>query len=590
MNDEFMATIRAYFASEAPSEQAGKVMSVPEAVSRYIAPGQLLFLGEFANAATREIARQFNGTKPDFTVVNYARDYLAPMVYDGLVKKLIGVAYMHLYPKSGPNKVIQSAFNEGKIEIEGWTSVTLLQRLMAGAMDLSCMVTKSLLRSDMARDNAAALDVFESPFDKDQELALIQALNPDMAVVHGWMADPSGNVILGSPYYMGASTWGARASRGGVVVTVEKIVSTDFIRKHAALVSIPGHMVKAVCEVPFGAHPQGMNSLGLGMDGLTSYRPDSDFIGAYRDAVPDASNLKVWLEEWVYQCNTHEEYLNRLGKARLDGLCAGIGKGEGKSNLAALLSSVSLSPEFTKNECTVVAAARKMEEITRNRHYINFLLGVGFSALAGWLAYYRLKRENIPVNLLIGTGVYGYSPQPGNPAIGATANIETGKMMSDAFGSYGSLVGGLNNQCLSVLGAAQIDRYGNINSSKINNKFIAGSGGANDATSAAEVMVVTRQSPKRFVDRVEYITSPGTRVKTIVSDLGVFEKLGGDAELTLTGIHYTADAVPVEEKVRNIKENCGWALKVAPDVKSMAPPTVAELALIRCFDPNRLYR
>ena len=105
-------------------------------------------------------------------------------------------------------------------------------------------------------------------------------------------ADPQGNIILGSPYYMGPSTWGARASKEGVVATVEKIVSPDFIRKHSCLVSIPGHIVKSVSEVPFGAHPQGMNSLGLGIDGFRSYRPDIDFIGAYRDTVKDSAKLK----------------------------------------------------------------------------------------------------------------------------------------------------------------------------------------------------------------------------------------------------------------------------------------------------------
>ena len=133
-------------------------------------------------------------------------------------------------------------------------------------------------------------------------------------------------------------------------------------------------------------------------------------------------------------------------------------------------------------------------------------LAVGFSALAGWLAYYKLKKKDIPIKLMIGTGVYGYSPQPGNPSIGATSNIETGCMITDAFQSYGTFIGGYNNHCLSVLGAVQVDKRGNVNSTKIEGQFIAGSGGANDAANAQEVMVISRQSPKRFVDKVDYIT------------------------------------------------------------------------------------
>jgi acyl CoA:acetate/3-ketoacid CoA transferase alpha subunit/acyl CoA:acetate/3-ketoacid CoA transferase beta subunit len=590
MNEEIINTIRQNFDLEPSGNKTGKVISLTEAVKNHIRPGMALFLGEFANGAAREIARQFRNTKTDFTIINSSRDYTAALVYCGLVKKLIGVAYMHLYPTAGPNRLIQRAFNEGRIEIEGWTSLTLLQRLIAGAMDLDCLVTKSLLGSDMAVDNKERLHTFKSPFDRNQDLALVQSLNPDMAVIHGWAADPQGNVILGSPYYMGPSTWGARASKNGVIVTVEKIVSPDFIRRHSCLVSIPGHIVQSVSEVPLGAHPQGLNTLGMGIDGFKSYRPDIDFIAAYRDSVKEEKRLKEWMEEWVFQCPSREDYLKKLGDDRILTLTAGVGEYEGRQNLADLLSSVSFSPEYSGNELTVVAAARKIEEIVIRKKYVTFLLGVGFSALAGWLAYYGLKKMDWEVKLLIGTGVYGYSPQPGNPTIGATANIETGLMQTDAFQSYGGLIGGLNNRCLSVLGAAQIDKYGNINSTKIGKEFIAGSGGANDSTNAQEVMVISRQSSKRFVDRVDYITSPGTGVKTIVSDLGVFEKLGNEEEMTLTGLHFDAKISLLEEQVRAVKNNCGWELKVSPNLKIMDPPTVEELAMIRCFDPKGLYR
>lgn len=590
MNLEMRKIIQQNFDVELSADNTDKVIRLPDAIKRYIVPGKALFLGEFANAATREIARQFRDTRANFTVINNSRDYISALVYCGLVKKLIGVAYMHLYPTAGPNRLIQKAFNEGRIEIEGWTSLTLLQRLIAGAMDMECMVTKSLLGSNMAGDNKDCLHQFKSPFENRQDLALIKALNPDIAVIHGWASDPQGNIILGSPFHMGPSTWGARASREGVVATVEKIVSTDFIRRHSCLVSVPGYMVRSVSEVPFGAHPQSMHSLGLGIEGFTSYRPDINFSGAYRAIVSDDAKLKSWMDEWVFNCPSHEEYLAKLGADRIKSLSSGIGEGEGKMKLADLLDKISFSPEYSKNELTVVAAARKIEEIVKGKNYINFLLGVGFSALAGWLAYYRLKNQGHPIKLVIGTGLLGYSPQPGNPVIGSTSNIETAVMMTDAFQSYGSFIGGLNNRCLSVLGAAQVDKHGNINATKVGGEFIAGSGGSNDAANAQEVMVISRQSPKRFVDRVDYITCPGIRVKTIVSDMGVFEKLGNDEEFTLTSLHVNTKLYTIDEKIKAVKDSCGWDLKVAPHIKEMSPPEVEELAMIRCFDPDGLYR
>jgi len=590
MNEEMIGRIRQNFDLERSDHKIDKVVSLREAIERHIKPGQAIFLGEFANAATREIARQFRDAKADFTIINNSRDYIAALVYCGLVKKLIGVAYMHLYPTAGPNRLIQKAFNEGRLEIESWTSLTLFQRLIAGAMDMECMVTTSLLDSDMAVDNKDFLHEIQSPFEKKQNLALIKALNPDIAVVHGWASDPQGNIILGSPYYMGVSTWGARASKEGVVATVEQIVSTDFMRKHSCLVSVPGHLVRSVSEVPFGAHPQSLNSVGMGVETFRGYKPDVDFIGAYRDTVQDTDRLKGWMEEWVFDCAGQEDYLRKLGDERLDRLTSGIGEEEGRRELPAILKNISFSQDYSRNEMTIVAAARKIEEIVCNKNYISFLLGVGFSSLAGWLAYHQLGKKGFPINLLVGTGVFGYSPQPGNPQIGAVANVETGVMLTDTFQNYGGFVGGLNNRCLSVLGAAQIDKRGNINSTKVDNQFIAGSGGANDAANAQEVLVISRQSPKRYVERVDYITCPGARVKTVVSDMGVFEKLGDEDELTLTRLHFNPELSTMDEKINAVREKCGWDLKVSPDIRETTRPEIEELAMIRCFDPDGLYR
>ena len=102
-----------------------------------------------------------------------------------------------------------------------------------------------------------------------------------------------------------------------------------------------------------------MNSLGLGIEGFNSYRPDIDFIGAYRDTVNDSARLSSWMDEWVFHGESHQEYLKKLGKDRLQALTAGIGENEGQQNLAELLNTVSFSPEYSGNELTIVAAARK---------------------------------------------------------------------------------------------------------------------------------------------------------------------------------------------------------------------------------------
>jgi acyl CoA:acetate/3-ketoacid CoA transferase beta subunit len=138
------------------------------------------------------------------------------------------------------------------------------------------------------------------------------------------------------------------------------------------------------------------------------------------------------------------------------------------------------------------------------------------------------------------------------------------------------------------LAAGQVDKHGNINSTIIPGvAYITGSGGANDITSSArEVVLSLQQSARRFVDKVPYITAPGRRVRTVVSDLGVYEKADEHGELRLTRIFPDR---PEAEAVAAARAACGWALRVAPSLERLPAPTRDELALIRLFDPRRYF-
>lgn len=88
------------------------------------------------------------------------------------------------------------------------------------------------------------------------------------------------------------------------------------------------------------------------------------------------------------------------------------------------------------------------------------------------------------------------------------------------------------------------------------------------------------------MEKVHYITAPGKRVKTVVSHLGVYEKQQDDGELVLTAVLPNPNKPSLEDRIKDAKENCGWELKVAPNVKDIAPPTLDELIITRLFDPR----
>jgi acyl CoA:acetate/3-ketoacid CoA transferase beta subunit len=97
------------------------------------------------------------------------------------------------------------------------------------------------------------------------------------------------------------------------------------------------------------------------------------------------------------------------------------------------------------------------------------------------------------------------------------------------------------------------------------------------------------QNKSRFVAEVPYITSPGQKVTTVVSQLGMFEKDFGNNELTLTGYFPIKPGASEEESVTAIKEACGWDLKVRSTLDILPFPSGEDLKLLRSFDPKRLF-
>ena len=252
---------------------------------------------------------------------------------------------------------------------------------------------------------------------------------------------------------------------------------------------------------------------------------------------------------------------------------------------------------FSKSEMMIVAAAR---ELAGQR--VCFV-GVGLPNIAVNLA----KRTVAPdLELVYEAGVFGARPARlplsiGDPTIVTGATAVTS--MFELFAFY--LQGGLID--VGFLGAAQIDRFGNINTTVIGEyerpkTRLPGSGGACEiAINAREVFVIMRQSTRSFVERIDFRTSPGnlggaeaaarTRREqgwlgrgpsVVVTDLGIYH-FDDDGEMRLDSLHPGAT-------LDEARETIGWELRVAASVGETAPPTDDELRLIRDeLDPGGDY-
>jgi acyl CoA:acetate/3-ketoacid CoA transferase alpha subunit len=573
-----------------PSEGPDKVTTLEAAVRRLVSPGQTIFLGAAHGrpaALVRELVRQWWGRTPGWTVA--ATGFGSPwtaLVVGGLVERLITTFVGEGYPYPTPQPLVGRQVLEGRLSVQNWSMLTIPLRLIAGAMGVPFLPTRSLLGSSMEEDNSRDGDFLaaDDPFNGGTRVGFARALKPDVALFHAWAADRAGNVLTTAP--LNENFYAAMAARHGAIVSVEKIVPTDFIRRHAALVRLPAQYVAAVVETPFGAHPAGM--YGLGIPELEGYAEDLEFIVDLRRAFRQRETAEAWIKEWMLEVPDQSAYVSRLGYKRLMEVKGRAHTDAWMSELEMLQDNLGPDGRVNAAEMMVVAAGRLLAEKVRERGYRTFLAGVGNSNLAAWLAAYELKAAGQDVELMAETGMVGYLPRPAEPFVFSFRNFPSSKMLTDIFHVMGIFMGGSENRCLGSLAAGQIDKHGNINSTLIPGaQYITGSGGANDiASSAREVVVTLNQSRRRFVDKVPYITAPGRRVSTVVSDLGVYQKPDEDGELVLTGVFATTAET---EAVRAAREACGWELRVAPVLRRFDSPSAEELRLIRLFDPRRYF-
>jgi acyl CoA:acetate/3-ketoacid CoA transferase alpha subunit/acyl CoA:acetate/3-ketoacid CoA transferase beta subunit len=552
-----------------------KQVSLSDAVERHIRPGdavQILCGHSRWTAAAREMARQFWETDAGFTLIMVSLSSLGALFFRGrMVDKVVTTYSGDTFPTYTPNPVFQKAYASGVVEVEHWSILTFTQRLEAAARGLPAVVTGSLQGSSMADNEAFA--TASTPFGA---VGLLAPLVPDITLVHGAVADEEGNVALSEPLLEGA--WGAWAARRGVIATVEKVVENLDGLGHRT--KIPAHRVLAVVETPFGAHPGGLYAPGLP---VSSYGEDIAFWTEARAAT--RGDFDAWARHWVLEPATHGAYLDRLGRNHLAWLTARTDPTSWRADAEAHPVDEDEPPSAWEQ-----AAAFGAREVLAEVHAVDadaVLAGAGVANLAAWVAVARAAEAGHRVKLTAELGMWGYTPTPADPYIFNHRVFPSTPLLADASTVLGMVVGGPGTRTVACLGAAQIDRDGNLNSTSIpGGPFLVGSGGANDVASrATSCVVVSLARPERLVERVGYITSPGGRMTRIVTDRGVLRR--HDGVLRIAAV--PSGAGSVAERVQALADVCGWDVETVREVEELDPVTPDEVMALRRYDPERLF-
>jgi glutaconate CoA-transferase, subunit B len=250
---------------------------------------------------------------------------------------------------------------------------------------------------------------------------------------------------------------------------------------------------------------------------------------------------------------------------------------------------------YTASEMMIVIAARVLKGAR------TVFVGVGLPNIACNLARHTVAPD---MELIYESGVYGARPERlplsiGDPTLvsGALSVVS----MADLFGLY--LQRGLVE--IALLGGAQVDRYGNLNSTVIGDYAkpktrLPGSGGACEiATNAQRTFMIMRLKRRAFVEKLDFVTSPGHLTggdsraqlglsgggpELMITDKGILNFDNSQREMQLSALY---PGVTVDE----VKAEVGWSLRLAGKMEEVDPPSAEELRLIREeLDPGAMYR
>jgi glutaconate CoA-transferase subunit A len=225
--------------------------------------------------------------------------FLATGAAGKLISSWVGIGL-----RWGIPKVFREYVERDPAIYEEWSHLSFGMRLLAASMGLPFLPTASLLGSDLlARTPAQEM---RCPF-TGELLVAVPALVPDVAVIHVQTVDAAGNAQIEGPAYMDVEY--ARAAKT-VIVTAEEIVPHEAIVRTADRTQIPGFVVDAVVEVPFGSYPHECHG---------RYEADFDHFDAYTERVSadGVAGVQAYLAQYVEQASSFAGFLDMIGASTL---------------------------------------------------------------------------------------------------------------------------------------------------------------------------------------------------------------------------------------------------------------------------------
>lgn len=280
-----------------------KLVSLSEAVG-LIKNGDLLGIGGMSlyrrpMTLTRGIIRQ--GIK-DLGILSFIAGLPSDILIGSNCASRIRSCYVG-FEMFGLAPNYRRAAENGDLEIIEETEITIVLGLKATLLQVPHLPTRGIRCTDIMKVRKD-LKEYTCPLSAEK-LVAVPPIKPDVSIIHATMADRMGNAHIDGAVWLDEDL--AKAS-GKVIISAEKIVETEEIMRTPNRANIPHFMVDAVVRAPFGAHPSSC---------FPFYTYDAQHIRKYLEVSNSGNSFSEYLNTYVFQTKTHEDYLDRVGASTL---------------------------------------------------------------------------------------------------------------------------------------------------------------------------------------------------------------------------------------------------------------------------------
>ncbi len=289
-----------------PRALVDKVMTVKDAVAKFVHDGEYLAVGGFGaarlpSAVCHEIVRQ---KKQNLTIAGHTATHDFQILAAGnltgrgkLIAK-VDIAYIVGLEARGLSPQARRVIESGEVETTEWSNYALAVRFKAAAMGLPFLPMRSMLGTDTFKKSPAK--EISCPFTGEKLLAA-PACYPDVGVIHVHEADRFGNCRIRGTTVADPDL--ARASKK-LIITCERLIPNDDIRSDPTRTLIPFYCVDAVCEVPFGSYPGNM---------AYEYFSDEDHLRHWLKVEEDEAEYRKFIDRYIHGVSDFNEYLQLCG-------------------------------------------------------------------------------------------------------------------------------------------------------------------------------------------------------------------------------------------------------------------------------------